>query len=168
MKAYLIPVVMLITACGKGEIAEDWNKRHQKDNDTVYQEEPAPALRAILDSFISDCRDTYHADVSLANKLEYIRYGDPATKEKPYVVGQCNMMYYEDGSLAKSNIIVKEMNNPIMAKALLYHELGHCILDLDHTSEESQTLMSPNMFSSKYYTNNWDRLVKDLCHKYLK
>jgi hypothetical protein len=168
MKAYIISAMLLTTACGKDEILGDWDKKPEEKPTAIEKEEPVTGLKSLLNSFLSDCRDKYGADTSDVDKLEFIRYGDPSTEEQPQTVGVCNSWHDESGDLVRSNIVVKEMKNPVMAKALMYHELGHCVLGLEHTSQESKTIMSPSMLPSVYYSYNWESLVKDLCLKYPK
>jgi len=167
MRNCLFFFIFITTSCGKDEFFGDWNKTFNSGSypEVVNQEEPIAVLKEILQSFEKDCKDIYNVDLSNLSKLQFIRYGDPATKEKPSTVGICNT-WYEDDLLIKSNIIVKDLKSPILNKALLYHELGHCVLELDHTSQESKTIMSPTMLNVSHYSNNWDKLVKDLCLRY--
>ena len=165
---YLLLAALTITSCGSEDLT-DWHRiPRQKDPPPVKAEEPIQSLKQILDNFLYDCSIKHKANVSDVNKLEYIRYGDPATEENPTRIGVCWTWHYDNGALYKSNIIVKQMNTAISMRALMYHELGHCVLGLEHTDQESKTMMSPTMHNDAYYEANWDKLVKDMCQKYLK
>lgn len=54
--------------------------------------------------------------------------------------------------------------SPIIKKAILWHEAGHCELGLDHSAAGDYTLTDPYMYTSEsnYYEKNWGRLVQDL------
>lgn len=47
-------------------------------------------------------------------------------------------------------------------RLLVYHELGHCALDLEHTPPDSDTIMQPYLLSDKdIYRVGWDKLVAE-------
>jgi len=50
----------------------------------------------------------------------------------------------------------------LQERGLIFHELGHCLLDLGHASPESKMMMSPYLFDEKTYVTNWDRLQNEL------
>ena len=164
----VLSLVLLLTSCGPDSPTDWHNVPWQKDPPPVKAEEPIPQLKEILDNFLYDYGVVYKADVSSVSKLEFIRYGNPATKENPNQVGVCWTWSYNSGAVYKSNITVMEMDTATSIRALLYHELGHCVLGLDHTTQESKTMMSPTMHDDMYYEENWDILVKDMCNRYSK
>lgn len=45
-------------------------------------------------------------------------------------------------------------------KGLMYHELGHCVLGLDHV--DGVDIMAPTLLSCSTFQDNWDVLVDDL------
>lgn len=47
-------------------------------------------------------------------------------------------------------------------RGLIFHELGHCLLDLGHSDPQSKMMMNPYLFDEKTYTTDWDRLQKEL------
>ena len=57
--------------------------------------------------------------------------------------------------------------SPIIKKAIVFHELGHCSLGLDHSAEYDYTLTDPYIYTteSNYYESNWSALVADLKSK---
>lgn len=50
-------------------------------------------------------------------------------------------------------------------RTLVYHELGHCSLDLDHTDEETLAIMNPYILPSYLAEKHWPQLVKVLMEK---
>jgi len=164
MKAITLFILcFIVPACGIDD-RNDWYRHPAVDPPEMKPEIPEESLRKILMNFLDDCGVKHKANVFEVNKIEYIRYGDVATEEMPTRVGICVTYTYES-VLFKSNITVKKMNTEVSMKALLYHELGHCILGLGHT-KEFDTMMSPFMLDDEYYKANWNKLVKDMCNKY--
>lgn len=50
-------------------------------------------------------------------------------------------------------------------RTLVYHELGHCSLNLDHTEEEAIAIMNPYILPSYLASRNWPSLVRTLMEK---
>ena len=133
--------------------------------------EVIPSLKEVYDEFVSDCGSKYGADLSNKYKLEYIQYegykGELKNKYGGNTVGMC-LYWTSNNVITKSNITISHMDSAIKTKAVLYHELGHCVLKLAHTEQNPQTMMSPIMGTDEFYKENWDELVKDMCYKYYK
>jgi len=52
--------------------------------------------------------------------------------------------------------------HPMALKELIYHELGHCLLGLDHVEAKPHSIMSPEMsLNGKWLATNWESLIKD-------
>ena len=47
-------------------------------------------------------------------------------------------------------------------RALIFHELGHCLLDLGHSDPKTMMLMNPYLFDEKTYVSNWNTLQNEL------
>lgn len=50
-------------------------------------------------------------------------------------------------------------------RTLVYHELGHCSLDLDHTDEETLAIMNPYILPGYLAKKHWPQLVQALMEK---
>lgn len=50
----------------------------------------------------------------------------------------------------------------IRREALIFHELGHCVMDLDHTEPDVISFMSPSLMTSDWYAENRDEIYIDL------
>lgn len=129
----------------------------------VEREPPEERIQSVVDEFLFDCGETYGADVSDIDKILSIVIEDPSTEEKPTRVGVCYASRYADGVLAQGNIVLKDLKSDITFKALVYHELGHCVLGLKHDEQKPYHLMSPQLGNPIVLERDWDILVKDLC-----
>lgn len=119
-------------------------------------------LHKLVSEFMHDC-SKYHADLDRIWQLESVRYEDPSTPEDPTRVGEClEWKFY--GSPFMTKIRVSHMPSEVEQRALMYHELGHCVLSLGHMGE--YTLMAAVMRDEAFYQINWDDLVADLCNRY--
>lgn len=63
-----------------------------------------------------------------------------------------------------SNSITGDAPTPaLVLKELMYHELGHCLLGLDHAAQAPHRIMSPNVSGDEQYLKkNWGRLLGEL------
>ena len=59
-----------------------------------------------------------------------------------------------------------ETLNHLQREVLVYHELGHCILDYNHICDR-MAIMNPaiNFYPIELYQQMWDRLVEDFFDK---
>lgn len=78
------------------------------------------------------------------------------------VVGQCE--YYGDNEYKAVTILKSawERGTPQFKKTLLYHELGHCALNLDHTAGTETAIMNPHVLSDYEAASTWFDLVVEL------
>lgn len=119
-----------------------------------------PELRGYVEDFLIDC-DGYGADLS---DLAALRYVDFAEQMEGSDVGICWIIRSKVLQRTWATAIeVERMENETMQRALMYHELGHCILNLDHRPD---TMMAAVLLDEKTYLTNWNTLVEDLCHRY--
>lgn len=79
---------------------------------------------------------------------------------------------YSTGGRTQLHIEIRSRHwfefDDLQRRALIYHELGHCVLDLPHTDEklavgwlEIPRLMNPYISSSWFLRPYWERLVDD-------
>ena len=162
MKRFLF--IALLIGCG--ETINDWEDKLYPEYEpyVIEREEPVPSIAAIVDDFLYDCGELHGADVSKISKLKYIRYGDPTTEAKPFRIGVCYSNRNKNGSIVKSRIVVEKLKSKIRLKALIYHELGHCVMGFPHAPQEPYSIMSPAIKSKdSYYEEHWDDLVEQFC-----
>lgn len=68
----------------------------------------------------------------------------------------------------RAQVVVSEdeidlLSEPVL-RAVIYHELAHAELNLNHSAEYDYTLTDPYIYTgeSEYYASNWSALVADL------
>ena len=84
-------------------------------------------------------------------------------------VGYCDMTSAEakgKSSLVETDIHILrpewDEKGPFWRLALMYHELGHCLLQREHAVQGQMDLMVPLMEDEEVYADNWEYLVNEL------
>jgi hypothetical protein len=122
-----------------------------------------PVLEPFFLAFLSDC-DKFEAGraTCLQNlpELRSVRLAGNERFDKPSIVGHCvvnssGFRYIE----IRSAVVAR---GEVFLKTLMYHELGHCLLDSGHTAEHEPQIMNPYILRDDYVQAQWTRLVKDL------
>ena len=119
-------------------------------------------LRPYYDQFINDAsirRTRLNTGLETVKLVSEI--ASPDKDKDTRIIGVCIWHYYENGVALRNVEIVKSLlSDPIQLKLVVYHELGHCLLNLDHTPNNSQQIMDPiSDLSSEYASKNWNDLV---------
>jgi hypothetical protein len=113
----------------------------------------------IIEEFAQDAIK-YGIDVSSDKaKLRIVKFEIP----KRNFAGTCVSHPFE-GEVYYTEIILdpRYKTDPVTLKGLMYHELGHCLLQKQHTSEQPKTIMSPSLATVCFYEQLWTNLVSNL------
>jgi len=82
------------------------------------------------------------------------------------IAGQCEWSTYDDKQVGGKIITLLKarwlVGTPQFKKTLLFHELGHCALNLDHTLDNSGSIMQPILLNDQSASLLWLDLVKEL------
>jgi len=151
----LLLISMFLTACGTK--ADDFIRREVNPKPPAYSIDPV--MQPMIDQFMDDAH-AYDADTSRAG---YLRIAEFAEIGRDQVVGVCSEYTFSNGELSYLQVTIRpdfaeRLDSPSYA-GLMYHELGHCILNLEHSETG---IMAPVMYSESYYEENWDELVEEL------
>ena len=119
-------------------------------------------LKPYYEQFVNDAGirrtklNTGLETVKVVNEIE-----SPDKDKGTRVIGVCIWHYYDNGVAVRNIEIVKSLlSDPIQLRLVVYHELGHCLLNLDHTPNNSKQIMDPiSNLSDEYVTQNWNDLV---------
>lgn len=108
-----------------------------------------------VDKFIADSV-IVREPVKIDNLI--IHFAD--LSKNPNTLGQCTVGM---GTVPTIEIDFKHWGSLEEATrvALLYHELGHCVLGLSHT-ENPNSIMYPYILDPDFFTNFYSTLVQDL------
>lgn len=116
-------------------------------------------LTAWTEDFFRDA-EKYRATCHKVRSIQFLPQSEIPEKAKAgdgFVIGYCT----GDGHIRLSRDIW-ETRSLLFNKALLYHELGHCSLGLDHAPEGKVNLMTPYLLEDSVLEEHWAELVEKL------
>jgi len=164
MRKLFFLIFMFFTGCGEGMppiIGEPISKSHVNSN--IYSiiskiEMPKDLANHVAD-FALMCDNTNRADLCRQNlrKIRKIDFVDSFKKQG--TIGSC--WVYITGY--RKILILKNyvLSNSIAMKTLIFHELGHCALDLEHKG--SFSIMSPTLtLYEQFKFMSWHDLLKEM------
>ncbi len=139
--------MLLPQGCGGSENYDDGtlNTRSTKFSMTVDER-----LQGPLDRFNQDCN-------SPPNRIDSIEVGELDGT----AIGRC---YW--GNNGRNHIVIKPSMlsvDPILLEATMYHELGHCQLNLQHSSDESSMMFPTLYMDAEFVQAKWDTMVQSIC-----
>jgi hypothetical protein len=111
-----------------------------------------------------DTVEQFEADCPAAqlSNVRSINYANVRDSDHPDRVGVC---YFGDEVQIHTEVAGL---HPALQRAIMYHELGHCLLELDtHVGMmEGMHIMNPFIYldDPQYYERNWDALVTKMCN----
>lgn len=178
LKTGFLLLALLPVGCGK---AGDKSAMPDRQLDT--------RLQFYLDEFRTDAQKyNVHIDGALFDSLRVMKFVPDVDAEKiargqelsgeEGTIGTC-ATFQEDKtintgvrtlrtkSLSWSEVwidtdLASEQSHPMALKELMYHELGHCLLGLDHVQPKPHAIMSPEMsLNGRWLTQNWAALLTE-------
>ena len=136
-----------------------------------------PDLTELVDQFRADA-EARQVDTSAGfGKLRIINFVDSLVTSKKVdgshsrAIGVCKYykskyvrgVYWREIYLERSVYEKTIEKNPKFFEALVYHELGHCVLDLEHVTKWSSIMHSKvPPFSSEKFKVKWPEMVDEL------
>lgn len=157
MKKYLLAVTLLSTSCGSALACktEVIHRRRVDDDCTleqlVYQFHGQ--LRPMLEAF---SQDALKRGVPCLKTRKAVIEKDFPTEFDKNVIGYCQAPWtmafkksFWDAASAADRMV------------LVYHELGHCALNLDHY-DEGQDIMNTYLLPGDIAEEKWDKLVNNM------
>lgn len=169
LKKLTISSALVLSACGAEESLQ-LSRGSKSVSFSKYLESAVDGpIRPHLVEFVEFCKlsSQSDSDTCLENlpKLKNVRLKsgvlDP---ENPTVIGLCEM------AIDRTVTIRSDFfdHRSIAFKALVWHELGHCLLDLDHVDGTNNHIMNANLPSSKALQSSWAIFVKDFFESKVK
>jgi len=163
----LILITLAIGSCNSAWTAG------RENNDFYYNLRVGPTssvkedrLESYVDDFIHDFSGMYPPEVLNVARLYSFRFESLPKTVKTLMLGQCRFWSFGVNEMVISPEL---LNTRALIKAVVYHELGHCLLGLDHDdSREDPSLMSAQIdMADSYYLLNWPKEL-DKFKKYAK
>lgn len=159
----LLLLTALVCSCGNNS---DWFHESRLTSSRSTYSLPNRNIDPLTLSTIEDFKleaANRGIELSLLDKLYIVEFnnieGDRA------IVGICRTYIDTNGTLVYSRITIrpdfKDKIETYLFKALVFHELGHCILEKDHEPDDPKVIMSPHMGSGAYYELNWTELLDE-------
>ena len=178
MKVYALALLATLVGCGT---TEPLPTPHTHTLPTAITDEQ---VHSYYQEFIQLC-NTYDSITCHTNapKLKSIQIVDKATLDKqaariraatPSTVGLCLYSYYTSNpsNIISSDVYILNDNGsgrnwyPEELRALVFHELGHCLLQLYHPNPTrpftDPAIMNSTMYTLKVYQSHWDAMVSEL------
>lgn len=153
--------ILFLVSCGKAahDLVQDYGPL-KPSNQPRPQYFHDPDLQGFADQYLQVMKDN-GIDTSNYGHLIRLEYIDGQLDKKETTIGLCNT--YEDNRGLYYTIKIKRLEtNSFCNRAITFHELGHCVNNLKHSSKPG-SIMYPELTldCTQYMDDNWDRLVTE-------
>lgn len=158
----LSAMVGACVACGVGDdrvVTRDKvppkEKTERTDGPRVDEE-----LKLYVELFMADCearRTDCEKKLNSIYEIRVVEMEDKNKNDKEIVIGVCYLNLFSNK--VHINKLAFQYGHKYV-QTIMYHELGHCMYDLDH-EEKDDMLMSPMMPELKTILHDWSRLLDD-------
>lgn len=157
MKHLLLVAVFGLVGCGT--LPPEWQLKKPSEEVTgptpgcprrVMARHYDIAFESYLEEFEQDAKK-YEVGCYYTHSMYF------AKKLPPGVAGYCTL-----GNRIVISSEVWETLEPLEKKTLIYHELGHCGLYLDHTASNVWAIMNPYLLPTYMLRGYWKPLVENL------
>jgi hypothetical protein len=118
-----------------------------------------PALLPFVKEFFFEARKQ-GATCFRTSRIEF-RTQEQINQDIKEPIGR-TLGYCTESGLIALNKDAWDTNGLLMNKAVLFHELGHCTLHLDHATENSTNIMTAFMLDEETLAENWALLMDKL------
>lgn len=122
----LIGIVLLVSACGDDILIDD-------------------TLRPYYESFLIEAEKRNVEFQALESFIE-MRIG--VIEEDPTFLGKCNSNIDDINREVVINVLFWDILSPIEKEKLVFHELGHCLLNRPHRNDKAQTGFCASIMNS--------------------
>lgn len=118
-------------------------------------------VSSIVDEFYSKADSLKHA---LTHDTREIKFVDSLASQGDSVIGVCITYTQGDVEVYRELELLSSFWSTASLQSrhtLLFHELGHCALDLNHVPEGSGAIMEPIILNDSFAQSNWPSLVSN-------
>lgn len=162
MKQVLL-AALLITGCGSD--VSDWihEKVDKRFEDRVPDRNIDPVFLPSIQLFQQEAA-ARSIDLPYMNKLRVVQFGTIEKKDGRNIIGICKTWTNSRKQIVYTEIIIdnsmKDQTETCKFKALMFHELGHCVLRKHHEDDHPKVIMSPTIVYEYLCERNWEQLVE--------
>jgi len=165
MKTFLtILLASTLIGCGTDQDLVLSTEKIKPEEKKEQQEKSDPYLEQYLKHFYGICIQTTAANrcgenLKKLKSINFVDSFDQKTDPDGVVAGVCWWSRFE-----RKIEIKRKVAEPgsMRERALIFHELGHCLLDLGHSDPKTMMLMNPYLFDEKTYASSWSRLQTEM------
>lgn len=112
-------------------------------------------LYSVYTEFLDDCKK-HGIDINSYPKLSNLKLKSMTEETVGICITDENLIYKY-----RNVYLNNEITDKFLLKFIAYHEMGHCIFELEHDSvSEGYTIMTPNinLLLKDEYEKNWDTM----------
>lgn len=177
MLKYLMIAMFVLVGCGKPVKGGYLKHLNDVGVSIIYGNLPTapkgptkvnPELKAIWDDFQADAPKHNASLQAGLQDVDWVDTLDSSGQQNgAHTIGLCYWIMYNDGTKASHIRILKYPYedgstpwDPLQLRTTVYHELGHCLLGLEHTPQNSYQIMDPVVsLTTEQMEDNWTNLV---------
>jgi len=179
MKVYALALLALV-GCGAAEQHPPVPTQEPRPDTAITDEQ----VQEYYDEFMQLCDYTNHTlchtnapklrSIQIVDKEELLKQAAKIKVTSTTTVGLCVYSYRTNNptNIISSNVYLLNNNGygqnwyPDELRALIFHELGHCLLQLEHPNptrpSTDPAIMNYQMYRLSIYQSNWDTMVTEL------
>lgn len=163
MGKYLILLSLLSGACGPDNLWIDTEQWGKGEGSFEEPQEHDSYFTKYLNSFIADCSRATSQPFVFPSRL-YVNFKDLSSVNG--MLGVCVQTTYYNGRVNKS-IFIDSVMYPLLSETqrewLMYHELGHCYLNLEH--DDTKLNIMSTFIPNDLTDINFEEMKDELCLK---
>ncbi len=148
MRLLLLSALML-TACGRDDIDAFTPLEPKQPESIEYFHDPELEPYVLDYLAFSDEQGLTYGYASFLRRVEYV------DKMEDDHIGLCE--YYTNGE--RTIKILRREYGELQMRALMYHELAHCVHNSDHTEKVNPHIMNPNLPWEQQLEADWGGML---------
>jgi hypothetical protein len=148
-KSILIGLTSILMSCAYKDIADHRPGKKHRPEYSLDRLNIDPWIKPATMEFIEELNKRH---IEYVIDFEEINVVNEISDN---IVGLCT--YFKKVDILKRDLLPYEL------RLIVFHELGHCILKLDHLAADSMQIMQPTVINNEYYLKtNWEALIETL------
>lgn len=168
-KTLILSLISALVSCGPEENSPSNRRLYSISFETYLKVSVDEPIRPHMAEFVEFCRlsspENWDACYSNLKNLKSVRLKNgPLNDPQSLTIGVC-FVANNRSILIRSNVFD---SHSLEFKALIWHELGHCLLDFDHIEGTNSHIMNSMLPSLRSLQLNWENFTKDFFNTKVK